>query len=131
MECSGRVYSKEDVGNLKQFIEVCKNILNNHAPRGNHLPFMNKELSKAIMNQTRLMNVYLRKRSDENRKKYSKQRNYCLSLLRRTKRNYYSNLDAKSVTDNKTFWRTVKPFLSDKTPFNAKITLLEDDEVVS
>ena len=83
------------------------------------------------MNRTRLRNVYLRKRSDENRKKYSKQRNYCVSLLRRTKRNYYSSLDAKSVTGNKTFWRTVKPFLSDKTPFNAKITLIEDGEVIS
>ena len=64
-------------------------------------------------------------------KKYSKQRIYCLLLLRRTKRNYYSSLNAKTVTYNKTFWRTVKPFLSDKTPFNAKITLTEDGEVIS
>ena len=83
------------------------------------------------MNRTKLRNVYLRKRSDKNRKKYCKQWNYCVSLLRRTKRNYYSSLDAKSVTDNKTFWRTVKPFLSDKAPFNAKITLIEDREVIS
>ena len=129
--------SKGDVGNLEKFIKFCINTLNNHAlskkkyTRGNHLPFMNKELSKAIMNRTRLRNVYLRKRSDENRKKHSKQRNYCVSLLGITKRNYYSSLDAKSVTDNKTFWRTVKPFLSDKTPFNAKITLIEDGEVIS
>ena len=74
------------------------------------------------MNRKRIRKVYLRKRSDENRKKYSKQRNYCVSLLRRTKRNYYSNLDAKSVTDNKTFWRTVKL---------SQITLLEDGEVIS
>ena len=64
-------------------------------------------------------------------KKYSKQRNYRVSLLRGTQRNYYSSLDAKSVTDNKKFWRTVKPFLSDKTPSNAKITLIEDGEVIS
>ena len=129
--------SKEDVGNLEKFIKVCINTLRNHAPskkkytRGNHLPFMNKELSKAIMNRTRLRNVYLMKRSDENRKKYSKQRNYCVSLLRRTKRNYYSSLDAKSVTGNKTFWRIVKQFLSDKTPFNTNITLIEDGEVIN
>ena len=65
------------------------------------------------------------------KKNYSKQRNYCVSLLRRTKRNYYSSLDAKSAPDNKKFWRTVKPFLSDKTPFSAKITLIEDGEVIS
>ena len=117
--------SKEDDGNLEKFIKVCINTLNNHAPskinytRGNHLPVMNKELSKAIMNQTRLGNVYLRKRSDENSKKYSRQWNYCASLLRRTKRKYYSSLDKKNITDNKKFWRTVKLFLSDKILFNA------------
>ena len=62
--------SKQDVENLETFIKVCINTLNNHAPskkkysRGNHIPFMYKELSKAIINQTRLRNVYLRKRSN-------------------------------------------------------------------
>ena len=91
---------------------------------------MNKEFSKAIMNLIRLSNVFLRKRSDENRKKYPKQRNYCVSLLRRTKRKYYSSLHHKSITDNKKFWRTVKAFLRHKTPFNAKITLIEDGEII-
>ena len=119
--------SKEDAGNLEKFIKVCINKLNNQVPskkkytRGNHLPFMNKELSKTIMNRTRLRNVYLRKRSYENRKKYSKLRNYFVLLLRRTKRKYYSGLDEKSITDNKKFWRTVKASTSHKPPFNAKI----------
>ena len=30
------------------------------------------------------------------------------------KKDYYSTLDAKKVTDNKTFWKTIKPFQSDK-----------------
>ena len=63
-------------------------------------------------------------------KKYSKQRNYCVSLLRRTKRKYHSYLDEKSITDNKKCWKTIKPFLSEKSPSNAKITI-EDDEVIS
>ena len=67
--------SKEDVGNLEKFIKACINTFNNHTPSGknytigNQLLFMNKELSKAIMNRTMLRNVYLSKRSDENRKK--------------------------------------------------------------
>ena len=28
---------------------------------------------------------------------------------------YYNNLNGKYVTDNKKFWKTVTPFLSDKT----------------
>ena len=60
--------SKKDNGNLEKFMQVCINTLNNHAPskkkyaRGNYLAFMNKELSKAIINRTRLRNVYLKKK---------------------------------------------------------------------
>ena len=91
---------------------------------------MNKELSKELMHRTRLRNNFLRNRSDENKGKYSKQRNYCISLLRKTKKNYYSNLNEKKITDNKTFWKAVKPFLSNKTPSNEKITLTEKDKII-
>ena len=36
----------------------------------------------------------------------------------------------KNVTDNKTFWKIVKPFLSDKVTFALKITLLFNDKIV-
>ena len=91
---------------------------------------MNKELSKEIMHRTRLRNNFLRNRSAENKRKYSKQRNYCVSLLRKTKKNYYNNLNEKKITDNKTFWKTVKPFLSDKTPSDEKITLIENAKII-
>ena len=80
--------SKENVGKLEKYIKLCINTLKNYAPnknrytRGNPISFINKP----IMNRARLRNVYLRKRSDEKRKKYSKQRNYCVLSLRRTKR---------------------------------------------
>ena len=99
--------------------------------RGNHLPpFMNKELSKEIMQRTWLQNNFLRNRSDESKREYSKQRNYCVSLLRKTKKNYYSNLNEKKTTDNKTFWKTVRPILSDKIPSDEKITLIEKDKII-
>ena len=43
-----------------------------HAPhkkkhaRGNQMPFFNKELSKAIMTRTKLRNILLQNRSEEN-----------------------------------------------------------------
>ena len=49
---------------------------------------MNKDLSKAIMDRTRFRNKFLKNRNDENKKKYSKQRNYCVSLLRKAKKQY-------------------------------------------
>ena len=83
--------------------------VNQHVPckqkyvQGNHLPFMNKTLSKEIMTLTRLRNRFLKNRTEENKKKYTKQRNYCVSLLRKVKNKHYSNLNEKYVTDNKMF----------------------------
>ena len=64
------------------------------------------------MKRSRLRNIYLKNRSDNNKREYNKQRNYCVSLLRKTKTNFYANLNEKDLSDNKQFWRTVKPLLS-------------------
>ena len=88
---------------------------------------MNKTMSKAIMLRAKLRNKFLKNRSNENRTNYVKQRNHCISLLRKTKTEYYSNLDEKNICDNKTFWKTVKPMLSKKIKSNERITLIEND----
>ena len=54
-----------------------------------------------------------------------------MSLLRRTKKEYYGNLDPRKVADNRTFWRTVKPFLSNKSVENEKIILVEKEEILA
>ena len=75
--------------------------------RWNNSPFMNREISKEIMDRSRLRNKFLKTKSEADKKNYVKQRNYCVSLLRRTKKEYYGNLDPRKITDNRTFWRTV------------------------
>ena len=97
----------------------------------NQSPFMNKKLSKEIMKRSRLGNKFLNTKSDTDRKAYSKQRSYVVSLLRNENKNFYSNLDTKVVTDNITFWKTVKPLLSDKVTKHSKINLVEDNEIIS
>ena len=52
--------------------------------RGNHSPFMNKTLSKAIIGRTKPRNTFRKNRNEKN-KKYTMQRNYCVSLLRKIK----------------------------------------------
>ena len=84
---------------------------------------MNKELSNAIMARSKLRNKFPKLKTKESKDAYRKQRNYCVSLLREIKKNIYENLDPKLITDNKKFWKQVKPFFSDKTPNNSKITL--------
>ena len=80
----------------------------------------NKKFSKAIMD-----------RSHENRFAYNQQRNFCVSLIRKTKLEYFSNLNQKNFTDNKLFWNTIKPFFSDKGATRVKYTLIEDDEIIA
>ena len=92
---------------------------------------MNKKLSKEIMKRSRLRNKFLNTKSDIDRKAYNKQRNYVVSLLRNEKMNFYSSLDTKVVTDNGTFWKTVKPLLSEKVTKYSKLKVVEDDKIIS
>ena len=82
---------------------------------------MNKAVSKEIITRTRLRNNFLKVRSEKNKRKYSKQRNYCASLLRKSKSEYFGNLNQKKI---------IKPFLSDKITSTQKITLIEKEEII-
>ena len=82
------------------------------------------------MKRTDLRNKFLIDKADEIRQAFVKQRNYCVSLLRKSKMNYYSNLDAKDITDIKKFWKTVKPRFFDKTKSAVSITLKDNNKIV-
>ena len=115
----------------EKFLAVCVKTVDRFAPykkkhlRGNNMPFMNKSLSKAFMRRSQLRSKYLKKRSETNRLAYAKQRNFCVSLLRKTKKDYYANLNEKDIADNKKFWQRVKPLFSDKVKSKEKITLVQ------
>ena len=87
--------------------------------RANHSKFVNKELSKAMMLRTKLSNKFLK--TTETRSGYNKQRNICVSILRKAKRSYFENLK---------FWATVKPLFSNKVRSNDYITLNENDLLI-
>ena len=82
------------------------------------MPFFTKEISKEIMTRSRLRNKYVKTEMKKNRAIYVKQRNYCVSLLRKSKKKYYENFDGRNVMDNKLFWKTIKPSFSDKNTFD-------------
>ena len=121
---------------LQTYLNVCMRALDVCAPRktkyvrANNSPFMNKNISKAIMTRTRLRNKFLRNRTPENRTAYNQQRNFCVSLIRETKREYFNSLNKKLVTDNKLFWNTIKPFFSNKGATREKYTLIEEEEIL-
>ena len=102
----------------KSFQDSFLQILNFLAPlktkyaRANKAPFMNKELQKAIIIGSNKSNKFLKKRTESNKKAYSKQRNICVNILRKTKKHYYSNLEVNKVADNKKFWKIGKQTIS-------------------
>ena len=95
-------------------------VLNRHAPlkkktvRANQVPYMTRTLRKAIMMRSKLENNFLKNSTLENKIAYKKQKNFCSKLYKKERINYYFNLNPRCITDNKLFWKTIKPFLTDK-----------------
>ena len=133
----GLIFAKYDIVSMSNdaFVNIFMGVLNNHAPlkskyiRANDSPFMTKNLRKAIMLRTKLLNKFYQDRTDKTRLAYKRQRNLCTSLLKKTKREYYGNLNPALISDNKKFWKTVKPFFSDKVVTSENITLLENNDI--
>ena len=120
----------------QHFLNIFIDILNKHAPmkqkylRANEGRFMTKDLHKVIMERSRLRNKFLRDRTDISREKYKKQRNLCVSLLKKAKKDHFVNFDTKFVTDTKKFWQTVKPLFSNKVKAKTVIKLVDNDVMI-
>ena len=82
------------------------------------------------MKRSRLRNKFLNTKSDIDRKAYNKQRNLCVSLIRREKKNFFDNISTHDITDNKTFWKKVKLLFTYKIQTKPEITLLEKKVVL-
>ena len=84
------------------------------------------------MVRSKLRKKFLKSRSKSDKKHiYNKQRNKCVSLLRKTKKAYYPNLNVKDIVENKKFWNTVKSFFSDKLNNFENISLIENDNLLT
>ena len=129
-----------EVGNassLEEFNKIYLRVLDKFAPvkkktvRVNQAVYMTKTLRKAIMRRTSLKNKYLRDKTQISERNFKKQKNFCSRLYKKERRKFYNSLDLTNFTDNKTFWKTIKPFLSDKGNLSKKINLKEGDELLS
>ena len=81
------------------------------------------------MTRSKLRITLLKKQNDTNRRLYMKQRNHCLTFKENQKR-YNDNLNERCVTNNKLFWKTITPFLSDKITTRDKIYLTGNNKLV-
>ena len=62
--------------------------------RYNDKTFINNEISKTTMTRSRVRDRFLKKL-------FFNQRNKCVLLLRKSKKDYFENLIEKNITDNK------------------------------
>ena len=78
------------------------------------------------MDRSRLRNKFLRERerTKESKVAYNKQRNICVSLLRKSKRDYFANLDTKIMKGNRKVWKAVNPLFSEKSYSKESISLI-------
>ena len=86
--------------------------------------------SKSIVERTRLRNIFLKNPIVANKLAYTKQRKFCVSLLTKVKREFFSNLNENNITDNRKFGQNIKPFLSEKNKSWEKITLVKTEEII-
>ena len=98
------------------FKNLFMEILNKHAPkkekviRGEQRSFHELNAAKGFHERSRLKNKYNNFPNVENEVSYKKQRNFCTNLLRKVKKTYYNNLDINIFSDNKRFWKCIRPF---------------------
>ena len=93
--------------------------------------YISKVLRKAIMHKSKLKKTKNKKRADVNFANYKKLQNFCVTLLRRTKKDHFQNLNAKDLSDNKKFWKIFTPYFSNKRLNSNKMLLKEKGGFVS
>ena len=123
------LHLSNDSPSLDLYVDVCIRALDVYAPkkkkylRANSSPFMNKAISKAVMNRARFRNKFLNNRSAENKLAYNLQRNYCASLTHQ--RGVITTILITGISPIAIFFGTVKLSFSDKVLSNRKSHLLK------
>ena len=100
-----------DINNagLVEFTSTVLSVLDKHATikrkyiRANTSAFLTKELRAAIMQRSKFRKKFLKERTNDSNYLYNRQRNLCVRLLRKTKRDYFKQLNNKVISD-KIFW---------------------------
>ena len=70
-------------------------------------------------------------RTNDSKHLCNRQRNLCVSLLRKTKRGYFKQLNNKIVSDNRKFWQTIGPLFSEKTVCKETLILKDNNRTIT
>ena len=112
------------------FTKVFRLELDKHAPlkvkkvRGNQGLFNTKKLSKAIMNKSKIRNRYQKWPSRENVLTLKEAKKFCNKLTKSIEKAYFCKVTWKGFVE--AFWKTVKPFLTNKGFLTNEIIAIEN-----
>ena len=104
----------------KEYEAAFASVLDRHAPlktkilRGNNRPHVSKYLRKEIMKRSRLKNIATRSQNPDDWSNYRAQRNLVVNINRKAKKTLFDSVDIKSSQGSKAFWKTCKPFFTNK-----------------
>ena len=82
------------------------------------------------MRRSYLEKVYFKNRKENSLKVFNKQKTFCRQLYKKEGKKFFNSLNPSFVKDNKLFWKTVKPFFSNKGDRGLNIQLVEDNELL-
>ena len=105
-ELSSNNMQSDDLAGFTNFLKLSKKKktpLKEGYVRYNQAKFMKKNLQKAIMNRCRLLNRYKKEKTEATRSAYKRQINFCVKLLRTTKKEFHNNLNVNFLENRKTF----------------------------
>ena len=128
------IFEDED-DRLWSFGKLFTDIIDKNAPvkkktiKKPSLPYMNSSLRRAIHKKNMLYNSY--RKGKVNWETYRKQQNLTTAINKQSKAAYFSER-CDGGPKKQTFWKTIKPFITDKNAFhNNKIILQEGDQIIT
>ena len=83
------------------------------------------------MRRSALRNRFFKNKTAEALASFKKQKNFTNKLVKKERKEYFRDLDLNNYTDNKKFWNTVKPLFSQVKGGSQRITLVENEEVIT
>ena len=92
---------------------------------------MAKQLRKAIMLRYRLKDVFNKNRTPKTWDSCKKTAQFLCKPFKKNKKEHFENINVKDINDNKKFWKTIKPFFSNKGLNTNKLMLIEDNNLIS
>ena len=130
------MFSQDPVNLCDKSDKIFLEVLEKHAPRkkkilrANHSSYVSKAVRKTIMKRSYPEKLYFKSWTENSVKTYKRQKSYCSRLYKKERKEFFNNLNPSFVKDNNIFWKTIKPFFSDKTNLRSQIKLIENDELI-